>query len=199
MTWRAEDGMRLARLTATDPRGGMRAVLTLGLPSGAAWAALALTAVVSSLLVHLGARMAPPPEGSAIYAVLLASPFRTAAIQAAGLVLSALVIHAVGRMFRGRGRIEDSVLAVALLQVFLIALQVAQLGALLVFPLLSGLIGLASMVVFLWLLTAFVAEVHGFRSLLAVLLGIVATVFVLSLLLSFVLVALVGQEVLGNV
>mgnify|MGYP001766406553 CR=1 FL=1 len=199
MTWRAEDGMRLARLTAADPRGGMRAVLNLGLPSGAAWGALALTAVVSSLLVHLGAWLVPPPEASAIPALLLASPFRTAAIQAAGLALTALVIQAVGQRFGGRGRLAEAVLAVAWLQIFLIALQAAQLVALVTLPFLAGPIGLVSMVVFLWLLTAFVAEVHGFRSMWKVLVCIVLTVLVLSLVLSFVLVALIGPETLGHV
>ena len=50
------------------------------------------------------------------------------------------------------------------LQFIMALLQAVQLVAVLILPLLAALLGLVGLGLFFWLLTGFVAELHGFRS-----------------------------------
>ncbi len=194
MSLRFQDILALMQFTLNNPRRGLRAVLDIGLPMGAGVVALLLTAVVSALLTQASAALAPV-EGNPIFDLLTGSPFRTALIQGSGMLLTAGLVHFLGRAWGGRGRLEDAVLAVAWLQLFMLALQLAEMASILIMlPQLAMLVALVSVVVFPWLLTMFVAEVHGFQSPLKVFLGILLCTVGLSFVLSFLLVALLGPE-----
>lgn len=194
MSLRFQDILALMQFTLNNPRRGLRAVLDIGLPMGAGVVALLLTAVVSALLTQASAALAPV-EGNPIFDLLTGSPFRTALIQGSGMLLTAGLVHFLGRAWGGRGRLEDAVLAVAWLQLFMLALQLAEMASILIMlPQLAMLVALVSVAVFPWLLTMFVAEVHGFQSPLKVFLGILLCTVGLSFVLSFLLVALLGPE-----
>jgi len=62
----------------------------------------------------------------------------------------------------------------------------------LVSPGLAAATGLFGMVLFIWVLSNFIAEMHSFASAGKVLLGIVATVLIVSVLVAFALVAMKG-------
>ncbi len=183
----------LLRETLTDPRSAARRILAFELPIQVRWLALVLVAVVSALLFHLSLPPMEMPEGEEISVPLVfRSPLFTAFIQAAVIAVTALVVHHVGARLGGRGRFEDGLLLVVWLQFILICLQVAQLAVGLLVPPLAEMLGIVALVLSLWLLTNFVAELHGFESLGKVFLGIMLTSFAMAVLLALVLTVLIG-------
>ena len=110
---------------------------------------------------------------------------------AALLVVMVFAIHWVGRALGGRGSLEESILLVSWLQFIMVCLQVVQTLSLLVLPVVASLLGVVGLVLFLWLLTNFVAVLHGFKSL--------AQVFVMILVSAFglVFVATIVLSILG--
>ncbi|GAB1363499.1 Yip1 family protein [Rhodobacter sp.] len=199
MSLRFQDILPLAQFTLNDPRRGLRAVLNLGLPLQTGVLALMLIAVLSALISHAQLALMPV-AGNPLLDFLMGSPFRSALIQAAGLLLTAGMIHWIGRAWGGTGRLDEAVWAVAWLQVFMLILQLGELVAILLFmpqlALMATLVGLAASC---WLISMFVAEVHGFRSPVKVFFGIVASTVAISFVLSFLLVGIMGPEAFTNV
>lgn len=188
----------LMHLTLRDPRRGARAVLSLGVPLPARTAGLVLMAVASTVVSHLGFLMMPA-AGDPVSVFLIASPFRTAVLQWLLLVTTAVLITFVGRARGGQGGLPDALLLVVWLQVPMLAVQIVQLLALILLPPFAGLISIAGMVLSLWLLTSFVAELHGFASRGAVLAGILITSFAVAVVLVVVVSLVIGPEALGYV
>jgi Yip1 domain len=191
--------LELARLTLTQPRQGLRSVLNLGLPRGAGTAGLVLMAVLSALLLHLSLRISPVPAGNEMMEQLIGSPFRTAIVQAVVLMGTALLVYRIGRAFGGRGTIEEAILAMVWLQTILVALQGLQLLALILLPPLASLIGMLSGALFLWLMTQFITELHGFQSAAKVFFGVIVTFILATFVISFLLIAIIGPGAFGNV
>ena len=186
----------LAGLTLKDPRAGMRGVLQINPPSGVRIMALALMAVASSLMMHLSLWLAPMPAPNPLIEMLVSTPFTTAIVQIVVLILASWLIFRVGKAWGGRGSFDDAVLTVVWLQVFLLALQAVQTLGLVLLPAVAVLIGPLSLVAFFWLQTQFVLEIHGFTSGAKVLLGIILTIFAVSFLAVFLILALFGPEAL---
>lgn len=188
----------LARLTLQEPRQAARALLAEGVPMRARTAGLLLVAVLSALFASLqvGPGLA---ELDPFSRFMLASPFRAAVFQWLFLALSVVLIHRVGRAFGGDGSLPDALLVVVWLQLPMLALQVLQLAATLVAPPLAGIIGLGGLALFLWLMTAFVAELHGFRSRGRVFLGLVLTALGTGLILGIAAVLILGPEAFADV
>ena len=188
----------LARLTLKDPRNGARAVLNLGIPLRARTAGLMLVAVGSALFTHLGLLMMPATDDPAII-YMTASPFRTAVLQWVVLACSVALITRVGRARGGTGNFADSLLIVVWLQVLMLGVQIVQLLALILVPPLAGLVNIAGLVLFFWLMTHFIAELHGFTSLGKVLAGILITMVASAFVLVIILALVLGPEALTNV
>lgn len=188
----------LAGLTVQDPRQAARVLLAEGVPMRARTAGLLLVAVVSALLANLqvGPNLAALDPFSAF---MLASPFRAAVVQWLFLALTVVLIHRVGKAFGGRGSFPDALLIVVWLQLLTLALQLLQLVASLVAPPLVGVIGLGGFVLFLWLMTAFIAELHGFASRGLVFLGMILTAIAAGFVLGIVLILLFGPEAFVDV
>lgn len=193
------DLLQMAKLTLTQPRQGLRALLNLGLPQGVLIAGLVLTAVLSALFLHLSIQVSPVPEGNAAFGQLFGSPFVTAITQAAVLFLTAALIYRIGRAFGGYGRFDEALLAMVWLQTILVVLQGAQFLSLILLPPLASLIGLISVVLFLWLLCQFIAELHGFTSILKVFVAVVASFFAVVFVLSLILVSVFGPGAFTSV
>ena len=72
----------------------------------------------------------------------------------------------------------------------LVAIQVVQLGALLVLPPLASLISLATIFWLIWAFTGFVTELHGFKHgilvLAGVMLAMVLTLFAIAIFLAII-------------
>ena len=74
----------------------------------------------------------------------------------------------------------------------LVLLQAVQMVLLLLAPPLAEALGLIGIALFLWLLTNFVAELHGFRSAAKVFFTILGTVLALSFAAAFVMLGTIG-------
>ncbi|MDN5788856.1 YIP1 family protein, partial [Pseudorhodobacter sp.] len=122
----------------------------------------------------------------------MASPVRTAILQWAVLLISVHAVHRLGRMRGGTGTLNEAVILLAWLQFVLLCVQVAQIVMQVIVPPLADILGVAGLVLFLWLLTNFVAELHGFRSLALVFVGILVAVVVLAVVLAIVLTLIFG-------
>jgi len=182
----------LLGLTLRDARAGARAILALDLPMQARWMALVLVAVLSVLLTQIGLAVFPLPAATAWEAWMQDAVFAVP-LQLAFIAALAAGIALVGRRLGGHATLADAVILVAWLEFVMLLLQVAQLVAVFVLPFLALVIGLGSVVVFFWLLTAFTAEANGFDRLSLVFFGILGTMLIVALAL-VVLASLVGFD-----
>ncbi len=198
MTGLMDQLLQLARLSVEDPRAGARALLSMSVPLPARTVGLLLMAVGSALLMHLGFLLLPLATDP-LTGFMMQSPIRTAAIQWLILAASVLLIYRIGRAWGGRGGLADTLLVVVWLQAIMLAVQLLQLLLLILAPPLMGIASLGGMVLFFWLLTGFIAELHGFARRWAVLAGIFIASFGVALLIAVGLVLVYGPEALQNV
>ncbi len=182
----------MAWRTVRNAREGAIEILSLGVPREALWLALALVVTVSILLAQATSLVVLGEAGGP--AGLPAGPMAMGFIQLALLVVMIFAIFWIGRSFGGTGSFEETILLVAWLQFIMVCLQVVQTVALLVLPFIAGLIGIAGLVLFLWLLTNFVAVLHGFASLGQVFVMILVSAFGIAFGLSIIL-TLIGVTV----
>lgn len=181
------------RLTLQDPRAGARRVIGLNLPMQARWLALGIMAIGSAIITHLSFGLLPPAEGDAL-AGLMQSPLETTGFQGMILLGTAFGVYRIGRMRGGTGSFADALIVMVWLQFLMICVQVAQLLVMVALPPLIGTVNLAGLVLFLWLLTNFVAELHGFRSLGLTFGGILIAMLAVGFLLALVLVVATGGQ-----
>ncbi|MGL4237128.1 YIP1 family protein [Tabrizicola sp.] len=186
--------LSLAQLTLQDPREATRALLAEDVPMVARTAGLLLVAVLSAMLLTVQVGLQPEALDP-VTAFMTASPIRAAVMQWLVFAVTVLLIHRVGHAFGGRGSFPDALLIVVWLQTLLLGLQLLQLLATLLSPPIAVVIGLASLVLSLWLMTSFIAELHGFASRWAVFAGMIAVAIVTGLVVGAVVVAIVGPEV----
>lgn len=198
MTGLLDEIMRLARQSLEDPRAGARSLLALGVPLPARTAGLLLMAVSSALLMHAGFLLMPVTDDpTALF--MMQSPLRTAVIQWLVLVASVFLIYRVGRALGGKGGIADTLLVVVWLQVIMLGVQILQLVVLIIAPAFAGIVNLAGLVLFFWLITSFIAVLHGFASRWAVLAGIFGASFAVVVVLVILVSAFFGPEVFQDV
>jgi hypothetical protein len=164
--------------------------MDLGLSAGQGLMALALTAVLATLLTALMQAFIGPVDDAAMQG-LFNRPFILALSQFGLMILGAALMWRVGQMFGGKGNFAQSLSLVAWLEVVLILLQLAQVVVLLALPVLSLPIGLVSVFAFFYLLTHFTAALNGFTSLIKTFFAILGTalavLFLASIALMFIL------------
>jgi hypothetical protein len=186
--------LRMARDSVQNPRAGARQMMRLNPPMPARWIALALMAVLSAVFTHVSLATMPLADPAGMEGVI-ATPIRTALLQVVVLLVLVQAVYRLGRWQGGRGSFADAMLLVCWLQFILLCLQGAQILLLVLLPPAGELLGLIALVLFLWLLTGFVAELHGFRSMGMTFLGILLTLLGVAMLLSLLLAALFGGMV----
>lgn len=177
---------QLARETLLTPRQLLARVLALPLSSGERWQVYVAVVFVSTLVSTLFL-MALDRDGS--LAPIMPAPLTLAIANGLLLLGVAVAVHAIGRGFGGTGRFGGALLAMSLLQTVMVAAQVVQMLLLFVSVPLAEVVGFAALGLMMWLLANFIMELHGFRSLVRVALGVIAAVLALSLLFSFILIA----------
>lgn len=188
----------LARLSLEDPRASIRSLLALNVPLPARTLGLVLVAVASALLMHLGLMVLPPSDDP--MAIFLGeSPLRSAIVQWLVLAGSVLLVYHIGRAWGGKGNLPDTLLVIVWLQVIMLGVQVVQLLIFVVAVPLSGIVTLAGLALFLWLVTNFITELHGFASRGAVLAGLVIASIGVAMVIVLLLTLILGPGALGNV
>lgn len=183
--------VRFAADTIRNPRGAARLLLGLGLPASAAWSALALVCILSAMLFHLSLGLLTTQDPTEL-AGLLANPLGTVVMSGMALMILVFGTQLIGRAFGGKGKLEDAVLLIAWLQAIFLMLQLVQVVFMLILPVVADLIGTFGLALFLWLLTPFVAELHGFQSVWKVLFGIIGATIAIAFALSILIVLVAG-------
>ena len=171
--------------TVRDPREGARAVLSLDLTRRQRWDMLLLTVVFSAILAKFSVMMSATAEAEV--GLFAASPFTLGLVQLVLMLFAVFAVYYFGRQMGGTGDFNGAIMIVAWLQFIMICLQIGQLLLLLVAPVLALLLGLIGLVLFFWMLTQFIMELHGFKSAMAVFLGVFLAMFGLAVLLSIVI------------
>jgi len=178
-----------------EPRVVARWVMSFDMPRLARWEVLFLVVVLSAIFARVTVLLVARPQ-AIVFSEILSNPWVTGLIQLSVLVIAVFTIFWVGRAMGGRGRFGSAILLVAWLQFCMVCLQLVQLGFMFLFPPVASLIGFAGLAVFFWLLTNFVAELHGFQSLpqvfLMIIVSLVGMVFGISLILSIIGVTIPG-------
>lgn len=186
----------LLMLTFRNPRRTAQLVLNLQVPLAARWIGLLLVSVMSALLLHISFAL-QPSEIQGAFGPLMVSPMVSAGFQAAVLLITTVAVYQIGRAFGGQGRFYDALLLIVWLQFVLICVQVVQVVMFLVLPLAADVLGLVALALFFWLLTNFVAELHGFASLAMAFLGILVAMVAMAFLLAFLLALILGPRMGG--
>ena len=179
----------LVVLTLRKPEAAMQALRGLGLPMSALWTLLLLAVTLSTLLACLSLILFPVEADNAL-SRLLAHPLSLAGIQLGAMVLSALMMAQVGRMFGGRGDFPDALLLVAWVELILVGLQAVQLVMMLLLPASAGVLSVVAFGLFLYLAVTMTKALHGFTSTGKVVLGLIGSLFVLGFVLSLLAAAL---------
>ncbi|OYU39129.1 MAG: hypothetical protein CFE33_11935 [Pseudorhodobacter sp. PARRP1] len=186
----------LMQLTLQSPRVAAQRLMAWRLPAPAVWLAVALMAVISALLSCASLLLAPgraePGMIEPSILAMLQNPLQVAVVQGVVMVIMAMLAQGVGRMFGGRGQFVDALVLIGWTEALLCVLQLAQIVLMLISPGVAAATGLFGMILFVWVLANFVAELHGFASAGKVLAGIIATVLAISVLVAFALVAMEG-------
>lgn len=184
----------LLREAVTAPRDSLRRILALRLGMGDLWQVAALAAILSVLILYGGLAVTGPQSAEVL--AMMPQPFLVATLQLGLTALMTLAVARVGAWAGGRGGLGAALAAMVWLQLLMVAVQLAQAVLSLLLPALGGFVGLAGVGLFFWLMTNFVAEVHGFRNLGQVFGGVVMTMIGaalgLGLLLSLVLGSMMG-------
>jgi hypothetical protein len=180
--------LRLVRETVANPREGATTVLSFAPERQALWLMFALVIVLSLLMRELVAFFMGFPLDGPITGPMQSSTLMLGLVMAGFLYLTMHAVHRIGRFFGGTGSFEEAALLVIWLQFILICVQVIQIAALFIMPPLAGLITIAAIGLYVWLLVNFIAVLHGFSSLgmvfVATLLSAFALLFAFSVVLS---------------
>ncbi len=170
-------------LTLRDPRSAARLLVDWQVPNGPRWAAFFLIVTLSSVATHLFLLSLDPLEREFVRANF-PGPISFAVLQAVAWLLMVGVTFGAARAFGGKGRFADVLLTFTWLQAVVFLFQVAQIVIGGILPTLGSMIGVASMIVFLWLFTVFTTVVHKFDSAWTTFAGIIAGIFVIGIFIA---------------
>ena len=184
----------MALQTVPEPRKVARDVFAFSAPRRALWLILALILVAMTFLAVISSILSPvdPAEvaemlGDEQMAPVYASPLGTGMLQAITAVAMVWGIFWIGRRAGGTGSFDQALLTVIWLHFVLLILQLGILTLGLFAPGLALLLTVLSFVMTFWILSHFVAEMHGFRSAGSVFAGIMMVLLVLAVILSMLL------------
>lgn len=180
-----------AQFTLREPKKAARGLIAMNLPMSVRWLALSLVTVLSTLFLLAEIKLSPFSDDPMMLR-MLDSPLMLAAMQFLVLVVSAYLIARIGKFFQGVGNFDDALLLVLWMQAVLCLVQLFQILAMLTFAPLADLVGFVALFATGWLITNFVAELHGFKSLILVFVGILLGAFAAMVALSIVLAVLIG-------
>ena len=184
----------------TDPLAATRRIIGLGLSTTTLWQTLFVAIIVTVLLeqavfwISASGVVLPdpsnltPPEAQILEMTRFyaENPLFMVVLQLGIAAVAVGAITLIGRVMGGQGNFEDALAMIAWFQVILLLLQIAQTVVAGLFPPMGGLLALATLLIFFYLLTMFVAELHGFENT-----GMVFAMIIVSLVGLAALVAVV--------
>lgn len=188
---RVNDLPGLVMETLRDPRGMAARLIALDLDMATIWTALALGAVLNSIIFSVNMMLFPttfPVQG------LFSNPILYAVAMAGGMVISMHLLTWVGGMMGGQGRLADVTVVLVWLQYLRLAAQALLLLLTILMPALALMATLVVAFYSLWLMLNFLDVAHRFESLGKSALVLVFAVVGIIIGLSF-LIALIGTPV----
>jgi hypothetical protein len=184
---------QLAVLTLRAPQEAAAYIMRQNLPQEFLWTALALVAVLNTILSALSNMLVPVPPP---LDTIVASPFVFSTIVAGGLLLTVYAIYWTGRMMGGQGEVKELLALIVWLQVLRTVAQVAVLVLLIAVPYLASLMVLVAAAVTIWIFVNFVSAGLRFdslvKALVVVIIGGIALMIGLTFFLSVIGVTAVG-------
>lgn len=185
----------LAVMTIKDPANAARIVMATRFPREALWTALALAAVLNTLMFSLSDLISPAPSP---FPTVFQVPVFYLAVIGFGLVASVYALSWIGRIMGGQGGLDDIMSLLIWLQAMRIAVQAVAIVLSVTIPVLAVLLSLAASLMGVYITLHFVNEAHRFGSLgrsAVVLIGsAVGIVVFVSILLTLVGGTLMGSE-----
>jgi hypothetical protein len=195
MDWNLPNLLSALRYSLQSPRDAIRQVIASQPPMTARWIALLLVAIASTFLTLLSFSLVPSDELPPALVRSMGSPLSLAAIHLVVLFVSVHLLFRIGRFRNGRGSFADCLTVLIWFQIIMLAVQAVQLALQVLLPPFALAAYFAGLVLFFWLLTNFVAELHGFTSRTKTFFGILMALAVLTLLLGFGLALLIAVTV----
>ena len=195
MGWNLPNLLSALRYSLQSPRDAIRQVIDSDPPMTARWIALLLLAIASTFLTLLSFSLVPSDELPPALVRSMGSPLSLAAIHLVVLFVSVHLLFRIGRFRNGRGSFADCLTVLIWFQIIMLAVQAVQLALQVLLPPFAPAAYLAGLALFFWLLTNFVAELHGFDSLSKTFFGILMALAVLILLLGFGLALVIAVMV----
>ena len=195
MGWNLPNLLSALRYSLQSPRDAIRQVIASDPPMTARWITLLLVAIASTFLMLLSLSLVPSEELPPALVWSMGAPLSLAAIHLVMLFVSVHLLFRLGRFRNGRGSFADSLTVLIWFQIIMLAVQAMQLALQVLLPPFALAAYFAGLVLFFWLLTNFVAELHGFASLTKTFFGILVALAVLILLLGFGLALVVAMTV----
>ncbi|MGJ8583201.1 MAG: Yip1 family protein [Marinosulfonomonas sp.] len=189
-----KDYIQNAIATLRNPRAGARHVMAVTMERQDRWLVLALMVILNTIIAEIFLLLMGAQDAAMFPIPALNSPLVLSFVQVGAMFLLAIGIDVVGRRFKGTGTLDQAILLIAWLQFIMICIQVVQLVIFAVAPPIGALVSLISLIIMAWLLTVFVAELHGFQSLGVVFLCIIAGIFTFSIGVA-ILLALLGFQI----
>lgn len=185
----------LVRATLSDARVAARHLIAQTPALGVVFEMAVVVSALNVIIAILISLFQPTPVET-VFDPLLANPILFAIIQLMLLMLSALTIFLVGRLFGGQGEFDQALLLSVWVQVLMLIVQVLMIPVIILAPGLAVSLNMLFYFYFTYLMVVFIAELHGFSSLWKVFMGIIATSFALSFVVMF-LIALIGLSLEG--
>ena len=184
----------LFRQTLTEPRVAGARVMAMGLPPQALWLALALIAVVMSLMLS-GALMSVPLPDDAIGEMLrqnlaYSAPMMSALMMWGQSVISVFVLTWIGRMFGGQAALEDMLAVWVWGTIVIVFLGIGTGLVSVLIPPAAPIAFLASLAWSFYIFVAMIAAAHRFDTILKAL-----GVYVVAILALAVGSALLGGAI----
>lgn len=186
----------MALQTVPEPRKVAREVQALSYPRAVLWQALGFLLVAATFLAVIASILFPVDPETA--GALAANPILTGIAQAAISVLTVFAIYWIGRALGGTGRYDQALLTVIWLQFVLLIIELGVVFLGVFAPGLALILWVMGLVMTFWILSHFIAEMHGFRSAGAVFVSILLLLVVVAVVMSVVLSALGIGVMLGT-
>jgi hypothetical protein len=176
-----------------QPRAAARRLLALDPPTAEIWAAGLMVGCLETVVLHVAFRVMPA-ELSTVFGAEAMAPLVTVVEQLVVLAVAALATARIGALFGGVGTLKGAALVVLWLSFLTAFFPIAAVAVMGLSSVLAGILALASVAWALWAFASFVAELHGFRRLLPVIFGVVATWVIVVFGLSMLFAILGPQE-----
>ena len=178
----------LARMTLTDPRGAARALLSSGFPREHHWTLFLLVISLGGAIIAAGNVIAPAGEGEPTMSGLMA-----AALIGASIFLCTGVMMLAGRLFGSQSDPADAMLLVLWLELISVVVQLLLLVIGFLIPGAADALSLIYLFLFVWVLSAFTAELHGLDGVLRGFIGVAAAALGLAFAIALVQAILIAS------